>query len=204
VGTWLPWVALALFVAGILIAPNHRRGLLFGALLTGALAALVLGAVTFARTYYVDNLPPEIKSPEAASVVITTMLRYLVAALQTLIVAMLVLVVGAILAGPSRAAVWLRTWVNRVLDLLARLLRRTGDWAVRTGRPLALAVRPLRIVIVLGAGALLVAANRPGIPAVLWSTGAVLIVLAVLEVFVRTERVGPSRIGPSTVHNGQG
>jgi hypothetical protein len=204
VGTWLPWVALVLFLAGILIAPNHRRGLLFGALLTGAMAALVLAAVTFARTYYVDNLPPEIKSPEAASVVITTVLRYLMAALQTLIVAMLVLVVGAFLAGPSRAAVWFRTWLNRGLDLLAGLLRRTGDWAVKIGRALAVAVRPLRILIVVGAAALLVAANRPGIPAVLWSTVAVLLVLAVLEVFVRTERVGPHTVHTRTVHNGQG
>jgi hypothetical protein len=204
VGTWLPWVALVLFVAGILIAPNHRRGLLFGALLTGAVAALVLAAVTLARTYYVDNLPPEIKSPEAASVVITTVLRYLVAALQTLVVAMLVLVVGAFLAGPSRIAVWLRTGLNHGLDLLARLLRRTGAWAARAGRALAAVVRPLRILIVLAAAVLLVAANRPGIPAVLWTTVAVLVVLAVVEVFVRTERVGPSRIGPSTVHNGPG
>jgi hypothetical protein len=204
VGSWLPWVALVLFLGGVLIAPNHRRGLLLGALLTGALAALVLGGVTFARTYYVDNLPPEIKSPEAASVVITTVLRYLVAALQTLVVAMLVLVLGAILAGPSRAAVWFRTGLNRVLDLLARLLRRTGGWAVRTGRALAAAVRPLQILIGLGAAAVLVAANRPGIPAVLWTTGVVLLVFAVLEVFVRTERVGPPRAGPQTVHNGQG
>lgn len=199
VGTWLPWVALVLFLAGILIAPNHRRGLLFGALLTGAMAALVLAGVTAARTYYVDNLPPEIQSPEAASVVITTVLRYLMAALQTLVVAMLVLVVGAFLAGPSRAAVWFRTWLNRGLDLLAGLLRRTGDWAVTTGHALAVAVRPLRILIVLGTVALLVAANRPGIPTVLWSTVAVLLVLGVLEVFVRTEHVGPH-----TVHNGPG
>ena len=43
------------------------------------------------------------------------------------------------------------------------------------------------MVIVLGAVALLVAANRPGIPAVLWTTVAVLVVLAVLEVFVRAD-----------------
>jgi hypothetical protein len=163
------------------------------------MAALLLAGITAARTYYVDNLPPEIKSPEAASVVITTMLRYLMAALQTLVVAMLVLVVGAFLAGPSRVAVWFRTWLNRGLDLLARLLRRTGDWAVATGHALAVAVRPLRILIVLGAAALLVAANRPGIPAVLWTTVVVLFVLAVLEVLVRTERVRPH-----TVHNGPG
>jgi hypothetical protein len=189
VGTWLPWAALALFGIGILIAPNRRRGILFGALLTGVLAALTLAGITFARTYYVDNLPPDVKSPEAASVVITTVLRYLVAALQTLVVAMLVLVVGAFLAGPAPVAFWFRKGLNWVLDGLAWLLRRTGGWAAKTGHALAVALRPLRIVLVLAAAALLVAANQPGVPAVLWTTFAVVMVLALLEVFVRAERV---------------
>jgi hypothetical protein len=188
VGTWLPWVALGLFLLGVLAAPNHRRGILLGALLTAAMAALVLGVVTFARTYYVDNLPPELQSPEAASVVITTVLRYLMAALQTLLVSMLVLAVGAFLAGPSQLAFWFRKVVNLGLDALGTVLRRTGDWAVRTSRALAFVLRPLRVVIVLGAVVLLVAANRPGISTVLWSTVWVLLVLAVLEVFVRVDR----------------
>ncbi len=189
VGTWLPWAALALFGIGILIAPNRRRGILFGALLMGVVAALTLAGITFARTYYVDNLPPDVKSPEAASVVITTVLRYLVASLQTLVVAMLVLVVGAFLAGPGSVAFWFRKGLNWVLDGLAWLLRRTGIWAAKTGHALAVALRPLRIVLVLAAAALLVAANQPGIPAVLWTTFAVVMVLALLEVFVRAERV---------------
>jgi hypothetical protein len=130
-----------------------------------------------------------VKSPEAASVVITTVLRYLVASLQTLVVAMLVLVVGAFLAGPGPIAFWFRKGLNWVLDGLAWLLRRTGVWAAKTGHALAVALRPLRIVLVLAAAALLVAANQPGIPAVLWTTFAVVMVLALLEVFVRAERV---------------
>jgi hypothetical protein len=192
IGTWLPWVALALLVAGVLLAPNRRRAIVLGALLLAAMGAVVLGVITVARTYYVDNLPPEVRSPEAAEAVITTVLRYLVASLQTLIVAALILAVAALLAGPSAVAVGFRRLVNRGLDALAVLLRRAGTWVVRTGQAVAAAAQPLRIGIVVLAVVLLIAANRPGIPAVLWTTAAVLLVLVVLEVFVRA---GPRRPG---------
>jgi hypothetical protein len=186
VGTWLPWVALVLLIGGVLVAPNRRRGIVLAALLLAAVGALVLAGITAARTYYVDNLPSGVRSPEAAETVITTVLRYLMASLQTLIVAALILAVGALLAGPSVVAVGFRRLMNRGLDALASLLGRAGAWAVRTGQAVGAAAQPLRIGIVVLAVVLLIAANRPGIPAVLWTTGAVLLVLLVLEVFVRT------------------
>ena len=185
VGTWLPWVALLLLLGGILIAPNRRRGVLIGALLLGIMAALVLAAVTVARTYFVDNLPASVQSPDAAAVIVTTMLRYLIASLQTLMVAALIIVVGAFLAGPSTVAVYFRRQVNRGIDALAVLLRRTGDWTVRTSRMLAPAAPAVRIGIVLLAIVLLVAANRPSVAAVLWTTVTVLGALVIFEVFVR-------------------
>jgi hypothetical protein len=192
VGTWLPWVALVVLIAGVLVAPNRRRGIVLGTLLLASTSALLLAVITAARTYYVDNLPPEVRSPEAAEAVITTVLRYLMASLQTLIVASLILAVAALLAGPSAVAVVFRRLVNRGLDGLASLLRRAGTWVARTGQVIAAAAQPLRIGIVLLAVVLLIAANRPGIPAVLWTTVAVLVVLVVLEVFVRA---GPRRPG---------
>jgi hypothetical protein len=71
-GTWLPWVALVLVIGGVLLAPNRRRGIVLGSLLLAAVGALVLAGITAARTYYVDNLPPEVRSPEAVETVITT------------------------------------------------------------------------------------------------------------------------------------
>lgn len=191
-GTWLPWVALVLLIGGVLLAPNRRRGIVLGSLLLAAVGVLVLAGITAARTFYVDNLPPEVRSPEAVEAVVTTLLRYLMASLQTLIAASLILAVGALLAGPSVVAVGFRRLVNRGLDALASLLRRAGSWAVRTGQAIGAAAQPLRIGIVVLAVVLLIAANRPGIPAVLWTTAAVLLVLVVLEVFVRA---GPRQPG---------
>jgi hypothetical protein len=184
-GTWLPWVALVALLGGVLVAPGRRRAILVGSALAGGVAVALLGAVAFARTYYVDNLPASVHSPEAAAAVIDTMLRYLIAALQTLLVAMVVFVIGAFLAGPSRIAVGFRRLVDRVLDAVARLLRRGGGWVAATSRALATAHDPLQIGLVLLAVVGLVLANRPGVAAVLWTTAAVLVLLAVLEVFAR-------------------
>ncbi len=101
-GTWLPWVALALLIAGVLVAPNRRRGIIVGAAMLGITVALLLGAMSFARDYYLDRLPPEVMSPDAVAAVYDAVVRFLISALQTLLVVTAILVVGALLAGPSR------------------------------------------------------------------------------------------------------
>jgi len=191
-GTWLPWVALALLLAGILVAPNRRRGIILGCVLLGVFAALTLAAVTIGRTYYLDNLPSSIRSPDAAAAVINTMLRFLIAALQTLLVVMAVFIVGAFLAGPSRVAVGFRRLVNLGVDAGAEALRKAGRWVTATGRVLAAAYRPIQIGLVLLAVAGFILADRPGVSAVLWAAAAVLLLLVVLEVFVRAWTRAPS------------
>jgi hypothetical protein len=193
-GTWLPWVALVLLFAGVLTAPNWRRGIMTGAIMVGLVALLFLAALYVVRTYYVDNLPATIKSPQAAEVVINTMLRFLVEALQTLVAAMLVFLVGAFLAGPSRFAVAIRRLLNKGIDALAGLLARAGAWVAATGRVLAAAYHPLHIGLVLLAVVIFVLVKNPGISAVVWTTVAVVLMLLVMEVFVRAgPRVAPKQ-----------
>jgi hypothetical protein len=184
-GTWLPWVALATLVAGVLIAPNRRRGIVLGWTFVGVVAVVALAALAFARTYYVDHPPASVGSPEAAEVTITTVLRYLVASLQTLIVVSIIFVLGGLLAGPSTPAVAIRRVLGRGLDAAASGLRHSGTWAGAVGRGLGTAYHWIQIGLVLVAVAIFILADRPGISAVLWTTAAVLAVLLVLEILVR-------------------
>ncbi len=55
--TWLPWVAVALFVGGFLITPNRRRGILTGIIMVGVVDILLLAVFAVLRSYYIDNLP---------------------------------------------------------------------------------------------------------------------------------------------------
>jgi hypothetical protein len=190
-GTWLPFVALALLVLGMLTAPNRRRGLIVGVVMLGLATALVLGAISVAKSYYTDNLPAGIQSPEAASVVLNTVLRYLVAALQTLLVTCVVALVALLLFGPSRPAKALRTLVNRVLDAAARALARAGSWVGAVGRSLDAGRHYILGALVVIAVVALVLANRPSIATVLWTTVAVVVVATIIEVFARAPRLKP-------------
>lgn len=193
VGTWLPFVALAVLLAGVLVAPNRRRGLLTGVVMLGVAAALLLGALAVARTYYLDHLPSSVRSPDAAAAVIDAVLRYLIAALQTLLVAAAVVIVGALLAGPSRPATAVRRLANRGLDAAGRGLARAGSWVAAVGRALAGARPAIQIGLALAAVVGLIVANRPGVAAVLWTTLAVLALFAIVEIFVRGARAAGAR-----------
>jgi hypothetical protein len=187
-GTWLPFAAIAILIAGVLAAPNRRRGLLTGVVMLGLAAALMLGGLALARTYYLDHLPSSVRSPAAAAAVVDAILRYLIAALQTLLVVAAVFVVGTLLAGPSRPAHALRRLVNRGLDAAGRGLAHAGSWVSAVGRTLAGARGVIQIVLVLAGVVGLILANRPGVAAVLWTTLAVLVLCAIMEIFIRGAR----------------
>lgn len=189
VATWLPFVALAMLIAGVLVAPNRRRGIITGFVAVGIVAAGLLVALALGRAYYLDNLPPTVRSPDAAAVVIDTISRFLVASLQTLLVAAVVIIVVALLAGPSRPATAIRRLVNITLDAGARGLAHAGSWVASIGRALYGARWAIQVALVLAAIVGLILANRPGIPAVLWTALVVLVLLAVIELFVRSPGV---------------
>jgi hypothetical protein len=104
-----------------------------------------------------------------------------------------VLLVAAIFGGVAVVAVYLR---SEVLDTNAYVETGRATHA-ETGRALAGAYRPLRVVIVLAAIAGFIAADRPGIPAVLWATVAVVVPLIVLEILVRAGTRGGGEV-PAT------
>jgi hypothetical protein len=141
--------------------------------------------MSFARDYYLDRLPPTVRSPDAVAVVYDTVVRFLIAALQTLLVVTIILIVGALLAGPSRPAVAFRRLLNRGLNAGSAALTRAGSWVATTGRALTGVYHPIQIGLVILAIGGFILANRPSIASVLWVTLAVVIVLALLEVFVR-------------------
>jgi hypothetical protein len=194
IATWLPFVALALLIAGVLVAPSRRRGIITGFVAMSIVAAGLLAALALGRAYYLDNLPPVVRSPDAAAAVIDTISRFLVASLQTLLVAAVVFVVVALLAGPSRPATAIRRHTNIILDAGGRGLARAGSWVAPIGRALHGARWAIQVGLVLAAIVGLILANRPGFAAVLWTTLIVLVLFAVIELFVRS----PGAVGRAT------
>src|SRR5262245_36405554 len=122
----LPLITLALLLAGVLVAPNRRRGLLVGSAIFAGGMLVLIAALGLVRTYYLNNLPESVQSPEAARVVYDTETRFLIDTVRTLLTLFLVVAVACWLAGPSRPAVLLRKGVGWVLDAAGRALAGSG------------------------------------------------------------------------------
>ena len=193
----LPVAGVLLLVGGVLAAPNRRRALLIGASMLGVVMLLLLGGLATVRWYYLGHLPKAVESPPAAAVVYDTVLRFLVASAQTLVVLSAIVVLGCWLAGPGRLAGAVRRGVNWLLDAAARGIGRLG---VRFGPvPAALARyrRGIELAAVLVALVALVAWRHPGVPGVLWTTVLVLFVAGLVELVARLPGgTRPVDVGP--------
>jgi hypothetical protein len=126
VADWLPWVALVLFALAVLVAPAHRRGLLLVGAFLAVGALLVLAGVAVGRAYYLNNLPPSIRSPDAVAHVFDIVLDRVLTAYRVMAVIGALLVVVCWLAGPARPAVWARHAAVRGFDAGGGALARTG------------------------------------------------------------------------------
>ena len=115
----LPILTLALLGLGVLAARGHRRALI-GAGLGFAASMLVLGAgLAIARALYLNSVPAS-ASTDAAAAAFDILVRFIKTALRTLLVAGLIVAVGAFFTGPSRAAVATRSAFSSGLGSLRR------------------------------------------------------------------------------------
>ncbi|HEY9484587.1 MAG TPA: hypothetical protein VIR00_16655 [Micromonosporaceae bacterium] len=190
VGTWLPYVALVVFVGGFLITPNRRRGILTGVIMLGVVDILLLAALAIGRTVYLDNLPSTVQSPRAAEILYDTLLRFLVTALQAVLVGVIVIILAALLAGPSRLARWIRHQLGRALDAAGQGLRRTGAWAARVGGAVTTIRRPVEFLLGALGVVIFILANQPSPVSVLWLTFGIVVVIIVVEILARMATTG--------------
>jgi hypothetical protein len=187
VGLWLPYVALIVFLAGVLIAPNRRRGAITGITMLGVFAVLLLAAIAVARRVYSDRLPPTVESPAAALALFDAVTAFLIAALQAALAAILVALIVLLLAGPNRFAVWLRRQAGRALDATARALGRAGGWTLRIGSALKPVHRALEIGLLVIGAVIYILANRPSPVGVVVLTACLIAVFLLIEVFARVQ-----------------
>ncbi len=182
---WLPWVALALFVGGFLTTPDRRRGILTGIIMLGVVDILMLAVFAVLRSYYIDNLPSTVQSPAAATDVYDTLLRYLNTALQALLVAVIIILVAALYAGPSRPARWIRHQIVRGLDWAGHGLGRRSARARAVGRAFTTIRWPVEVGLAVVGVVILLVTTRPSPAAVGWLAFAIVVIIVVVEITAR-------------------
>lgn len=180
----LPWLTLAILGAGIAVAPNRRKGLVRAASGWVIASALMLVTIAIGRVMYLDALPSGASIP-ANTAFFNTISRFLRGSGRMVLVLGLVMLVVAIVSGPSGPAVRLRLGVSRLFGAASSGVDRTGvdlgPVPAFVGRNLML----LRAVVGIGALVVFLLLGQPSAGAVLWIVLGALVLLAVIEVLGR-------------------
>ncbi|QMU20305.1 hypothetical protein [Gordonia rubripertincta] len=192
----LPWLAIACALGAVAVAPRGRR---LRALSVVGLS-LVLGMLTLAislivaRALYLDEIPPDVLSPDAASVIADTVTEPLRLALRAVAVVGLVVAVGAFLLGGSASALAVRHGFSRGLDSLQNRRKSRPPNAFETTAYRARIA--LRAAIIGVAAVLLMFWNYPTGLVVLLIVLCGLIALLVVEIMIRPARAGADEAVP--------
>ena len=184
----LPWLGIACAAAAVAVAPTGRRLralALAGLAIALGMLALAIG-ILVGRAIYLDSVPPDILSPDAATAVIDTVLVPLRTSLRAVAVLGLVIALGAYLIGGSSSATAVRRGYGQALDFV----RRSGS-----GRPpneverWAYQLRiPLRCAVIGIAAVLLMFWRYPTGLVVLWIVIIGLLALVAIELLIRPAR----------------
>ncbi|TWH05296.1 hypothetical protein [Rhodococcus rhodochrous] len=189
----LPWITLAAAAGAVAVAPPGRRlralALVGLALVVGMFVLAV--ALIIVRSLYLDDVPPDVLSPEAAAAIIDAVLMPLRTSLRAVAVLGLVIALGAYLTGGSSSARTVRRGFGRSLDAVQRLRRPRPPNAFEEA---AFRARVAIRAVVIGVAALLVMFWRypTGLVVAFIVLGAVLVLLA-LELVIRPARTVEDR-----------
>ncbi len=184
-GEWLPWVALAFLIAGVLVARRRSLALVWSA--TALALSMLVTAAGFAigRLVFISSVSPSLLPSDFARTIFNTV----VAAMEETTVAVLVLAIAVAVvgwfAGPFEVPRKLRgffgsgvTWVRESAERHGITTGRTGEWIY--------AQRVLLRVAVAVIGAAIVLFVRPLSPALtIWTLVIAVVVIAILELVQR-------------------
>lgn len=192
VGSWLPWVSLALIAAGVLTARNRLRALVVAGLaLAGAMLVLGVG-LSIGRTVYLRALSEQVVRLDAAAVVFDQLVEFIRLALRTVAVAGLVVAAAAYLGGRSESARTLRTEIGRGFAATRTWGERRGVTTGPVGAWLFAHRVLVRVVVIAVAGLVVLLAATPT-PALVVTVALVAAVLvALLELLARPPVVSPA------------
>ncbi|MDV5145384.1 hypothetical protein R1T08_14450 [Streptomyces sp. SBC-4] len=180
VGNWLPILTVVLGAIGVVLARRRRRALVT-TMLGAAAACLVLAiGLVIVRNYYLDHLPEQVQSPDAAAAIFDTLLRFLRVSIRTAIVLGILVALGAYLSGTGRLPRAVRGASERTADSAARWGASHGVHAGKAGTWVNTYRRWLTIGVLLVLALVFAFWNHPTVLTVLLLVLVLLVVLAVL------------------------
>jgi hypothetical protein len=187
-GTWLPWVSLALVAAGVLTAARRPRALVVaGFSVTAGMLVLAVG-LYYGRILYLDALSESIQRLDAAGVVFDQVVSFIRVALRTVGVLALLVALAGYVSGSSDSARRLRAGMNTGLARVGSWADHRGYSAGPLGDWLGSYKALVRATIISVAGLTVLLASSPT-PALVVTVAVVAVVLiGVVELLTRSPR----------------
>jgi hypothetical protein len=181
----LPILSLLLIALGVYLNRNHRRALI-GAGLGFAASMLVLGALLLvARGAYLNSVPSNVLSSDAAAAAFDTLVRFIKEALRVLLLVGLIVAVAAFLTGPSVTAVRTRAAFSNGLGWIRSSGEHHGLSTGPLGRWTYAHKTVLRVCAVGLAALIFVFWGRPTVGVVIGIVVVLLVVLGLIELIGR-------------------
>lgn len=196
-GRWLGPIAVVLIALGIYVARSHRRAFI-GAGLGLAATMLVSGiALLLARGAYLDAIPAEVLSGDAASTMFDTVVRFLREVIRAVGLLGLVFALGAFFTGSSATATRARSLSARLAQATSNGINSLGLPTDKVGRAIRPQVHVWRIVLVVLAFVGFVIPAYPTPALVLWLTATLLLAMFVIQILVSTKATAGTAVDES-------
>ena len=191
-GYWLPWVVLGLIVIGVALSIKRSRAVVATAAGLTIAFLVLLGGLGIGKQFFIGAVSPSIMPAGTATVVFDQVIELMNSTLVALTVLALLIAVGAWFSGPWRPARKIRRIGQDAEDTLRRTAERHGLSTGGFGSFLDRAASALRVIIVLGAVAILFLSRPITIGGVIWTLVGVLVLLLLIEVLRRPEPAVPA------------
>ncbi|KQW07961.1 hypothetical protein ASC66_03135 [Leifsonia sp. Root4] len=178
VGTWLPFIALALLAAGVLVAKRKVRALVATSVALGVVMLILAAGYGIASIFFVASVSPGLMPSNAAEVIYNQVIELMRSTTTAMIVLAFTVALIAWFSGPFVPAVRLRGFVGSGLDSVRTAADRrgisTGGFGVFLYKQRVL----VRVLIGVVAAAVLLLSRPLSGATIVWT--AVLALLAVL------------------------
>jgi hypothetical protein len=182
----LPVLTLASLAGAVLLSRNRRRTVMHAGIGLAIGAGVLAAGFSVARSLYLDAIVSQRR--DAAAAVFDTLLRYLRSGIRAVLVFGLLVGSGAVLAGPSRLAVRLRSLTNKGLQEVGDMAEESGLDAGPVATLVARHKPGLRSAVLVLTFVALVFWDQPTPKVVLFLALLVLVALAVIEIVGRDPR----------------
>ena len=184
-GTWIPWISLGLLVAGVLIARNRPKALVWTAGGFALSMALLASGVGVGRLYFVGAVSPSIMPRDAAESLFDGLVEFMLSTILALFVLALLIAVIAWFSGPWRPARAAREFAGSGFSTVRRSAAKrgitTGAFGIALDRWRGVAYLLIALI-----AAAVVLFNRPvTLGTVFWTLVLSLVALLIVELLRR-------------------